>query len=218
VSRPAAVLWDMDGTIVDTEDYFAESSRALLEEGGGQWTSGLARSLNGATLPDMARTLIAAGAVATSEEIIERFLLDVTARLTREVPWKPGAVQVLAELRELGVPTALVTMSYRVLAERVVAAVPFTPFDVIVTAEDVVHGKPAPDAYLLAARELGVDIGDCIVVEDSAPGITAGVAAGARVLGIPLSGHLLDRDDFLRWDGLDGRSAAEILRAHDPSP
>ncbi|MGW0037577.1 HAD family hydrolase [Gordonia sp. NPDC003376] len=214
MNGPAAVLWDMDGTIVDTEEYFAESSRAILEEGGGRWTPEIALALHGATLPHMAQTLIAAGAVASVDAIVERFLVDVTASLTAEVPWKPGAAEILRELRLLGVPTALVTMSYRVLAEKVIAAMEFNPFDVVVTAEDVEHGKPAPDAYLLAARRLGVDIGDCIAVEDSAPGITAAVSAGAAVVGVPLAGHLLDREDFIRWEGLGGRTAGEIFEAH----
>ncbi|MEO9328429.1 HAD family hydrolase [Gordonia aurantiaca] len=209
--RPAAVLWDMDGTILDTEEYYNDSARGILVAHDVPWTEEIGLALNGCSLPDMARVLIDAGAGLTVDEIERRFILDVASRLRVAMPWKPGAESLLRELRTLGIPTALVTMSPRVLAEMVVDAIPFEAFDIVVTADDVERAKPAPDAYELAAAKLGVDIRECIAVEDSPPGIAAAVASGARVVGVPLEHLELEQSGFTRWDGLDGRTVEHMM-------
>ncbi len=210
-AKPAAVLWDLDGTILDTEEYYNDSARGILCAHDVAWSDEIAMALNGGSLPGMARVLIDAGAGLTVDEIVRRFILDVSARLRVDIPWKPGAETLLRELKELGIPTGLVTMSPRVLADMVVDAIPFAAFDIVVTADDVERAKPAPDAYELAAAKLGVDIRECIAVEDSPPGIAAAVASGARVVGVPLRHLVLDEFEFTRWDGLDGRTVEHML-------
>ncbi|GAA4971615.1 hypothetical protein GCM10023225_11650 [Kineococcus glutinatus] len=100
------------------------------------------------------------------------------------MPWRPGARERLAGLRAAGVPTALVTMSYRSLAQEVVQLLPGA-FDVLVPGDEVARGKPAPDPYLRAAELLGVDPRECVALEDSATGVRSAEAAGCRTVAVP---------------------------------
>ncbi len=123
--RPAAVLWDMDGTLVDTEPYWIECEHELVAEFDGIWTSDDAHSIVGFDLLDAAVILRDRGGVRLEpHEIVERLLDGVIARAARQLPWRPGAARLLAECVAAGVPCALVTMSWRRLADAVMAAAP----------------------------------------------------------------------------------------------
>lgn len=214
IAKPEAVLWDMDGTLVDTEHYFSDAAKDILTSRGGTWTTTIERALMGCTMEDLAATLNAAGAGLDPQQIIDRVVEEVGDRLRISIPWKAGASELLRELRDVGMSTALVTMSPRVLAEMVVGAIPFPAFDVIVTTDDVAHGKPAPDAYVLAASRLGADITQCVAIEDSAPGVSAAVAAGATVIAVPLAETILPMEGYVRWGSLVGRSEKDIMAVH----
>jgi HAD superfamily hydrolase (TIGR01509 family) len=99
-------------------------------------------------------------------------------------PPMPGADRLLADLRGLGVPLALVSSSYRVLVEAVLQH-GAGPFDVVVAGDEVTCGKPDPEPYVLAARLLGVDPSRCVVLEDSPSGVASGEAAGCAVVAVP---------------------------------
>ena len=158
VVAPAAVLWDMDGTLVDTEPYWMACEHELVDAFGGTWTEDDARSIIGFDLLDAAVVLRDRGGVDLEpHEIVERMLDGVIARVRERVPWRPGARRLLSELNELGVPCALVTMSWRRLVDAVVDELAPITFDAVVTGDDVRHGKPHPEPYLLAAERLGVD-------------------------------------------------------------
>lgn len=184
---PAAVLCDMDGTLVDSEEYWITAEVALAARHGGTWTHEDGLSLIGNSLPVSAQALRErAGIVGSDDEIIDE-LLAVVTQLMRErgVPWRPGARELLADMREADIPVALVTMSYRVLADAVAAELPDGTFDVVITGDEVTHGKPHPEPYLSAASAVGVDITSCIGIEDSPTGLASVEAAGARSIGIP---------------------------------
>ena len=185
---PDAVLWDMDGTIVDTEPYWMASETAVVSRHGGTWTTQQALQLVGNDLLTAAGIIRAqTGIPGTDEEIVEEILAGVVARVRAEgAPWRPGALELLARTRAAGVPCALVTMSYQSLADAVVAAAPAGTFGEIVTGDQVTRGKPHPEAYLTAARRLGVDITRCVAIEDSPVGVAAAVTAGARTIAVPL--------------------------------
>ena len=184
--RTAAVLWDMDGTIVDTEPYWIATEFELVAEFGGEWSDEKAHSIVGTDLRDSAAVLRDQGGVDLPiDEIVSRLLDGVITRVQRKVPWRPGARELLADVRKAGVPNALVTMSWKRFADAVVAALPSGSFDVVITGDEVTHGKPHPEPYLAAASALGVDPKRCVAIEDSPTGVRSAVAAGCITFAVP---------------------------------
>ena len=185
-AAPTAVLWDMDGTLVDTEPYWIETEFALAEEYGGTWSRELALELVGNDLITSGRFIRRhMGIDLTPEEIVERLLDGVVARVQHEVPWRPGARDLLERLRQAAVPCALVTMSYERFVAPILEHLPAGSFRVVVTGDAVTRGKPDPEPYLTAARLLAVDPSGCVAIEDSDTGATSAAAAGCAVLVVP---------------------------------
>jgi HAD superfamily hydrolase (TIGR01509 family) len=183
---PAAVLWDMDGTLVDTEPYWIRAEHAIVEEHGGVWSEEYAHELVGNDLLVSAEFIRAHSPVTlTPVEIVEELLRRVIEQVRQHVPWRPGARELLAALGAEGVPCVLVTMSWRSLADAVVDALPEGTFTALVTGDEVEHGKPHPEPYLAAARLLGVDVADCVAIEDSPTGVRSAVDAGVPTLAVP---------------------------------
>jgi HAD superfamily hydrolase (TIGR01509 family) len=181
--NPVAVLWDMDGTLVDTEPYWMDVEQRLVEAHGGTWSTEHAVQLVGNELMTSARYIRELGGVELPpEEIVELLLNGVVSHIEREVPWRPGARELLAALRAEGVPCALVTMSYERFVAPVLAGLPKGTFDVVVTGDSVSPGKPHPEPYLHAARLLGVDPMACLAIEDSNTGARSAEAAGCTVV------------------------------------
>jgi HAD superfamily hydrolase (TIGR01509 family) len=183
---PHAVLWDMDGTLVDTEPYWIATEFALAEELGGSWSREHALNLVGQDLLDSGRYIREhMGIDLEPADIVERLLDGVVARVEEEVPWRPGARELLTALRAAELPCALVTMSYRRFVAPVLQSLPEGTFDVVVTGDAVSHGKPHPEPYLKAARELRVEPAECLAIEDSNTGARSAESAGCRVLVVP---------------------------------
>ncbi len=173
----------MDGTLVDTEPYWVAVETGLVESHGGTWTTEHAMNLVGNDLMDSARYIREHGGVdLTPEEIVEELLDGVVGHISRQVPWRPGARELLGGLRSSGVRCALVTMSYERFVAPVLAALPKGSFDVVVTGDAVSRGKPHPEPYLHAARLLGVDPAQCLAIEDSNTGARSAEAAGCLVV------------------------------------
>ena len=181
---PKAVLWDMDGTLVDTEQYWMRAEHELVGLHGGTWTHEDALGVVGQTLLVTGARLQAAGVPMEPAEIVDWLVDRVNAQLREEVPWRPGVLDLLRDLSDAGVPCAIVTMSYRSQAEAVAAGAPQDTFALLVTGDEVTHGKPHPEPYLTAADRLGVAVEDCLAIEDSPVGITSALASGAHVLGV----------------------------------
>ena len=183
---PAAVLWDMDGTLVDTEPYWIEVEHELVALYGDHWDMEKAHSLVGHDLRDSARIMQQRGGVQLEVDQIVNMLLDgVIERVRRRVPWRPGARELLADLAAAGVPCALVTMSWQRFAQAVVNALPANSFQVVISGDMVHNGKPHPEPYLTAASALGVRADRCVAIEDSPTGVRSAVAAGCRVWAVP---------------------------------
>jgi len=212
---PAAVLWDMDGTLVDTEAYWMAAETALVDSFGGEWSHEQALSLVGMGLEGSAAILQQAGVRMSVGAIVDHLTDAVTDQLAeRGNPYRPGAVELLRDLRAAGIKTALVTMSLRRMAETVVAQLPFDAFDVVIAGDDATRPKPFPDAYLQAARMLGVDPADAVAIEDSPNGMRAAVASGAVTLGVPLMVSLVGTGADGLWPTLGGRTAADLRDFH----
>jgi HAD superfamily hydrolase (TIGR01509 family) len=186
MSSLQAVLWDMDGTLVDTEPFWIAAEYELVAAHGGQWSEKHAKALVGNPLLVSARYIAEHGGVdLPPEEIVDLLLVEVIAQTEAATSWRPGVLRLLSELKSQGVPCAMVTMSYLNLAEAVARQLPPGTFDTLVTGDVLERGKPDPEAYLTAAARLGVDPSRCVAIEDSPPGIASAEAAGCVVLAVP---------------------------------
>lgn len=201
----------MDGTLVDTERYWMAAEEELVEAFGGTWTHDEALALVGSGLWESARVFQAKGVDLDADTIVLRLTNRVAEMLAEHgVPWRPGARELLLALREASVPTALVTMSLRSMADEIISAIPFTAFDAIVTGDSVEHAKPHPQPYLQAAAELGVDIADCVAFEDSPAGLTSAYDAGTIAVGVPNILELDDVSSTVLWPTLEGMTVADV--------
>lgn len=207
---PAAILFDMDGTIVDTEPYWIEEQTTLVSSFGGEWSYDDALTLVGSGLWHSAAILQGRGVEMEIDDIIQTLTSRVLERVATDLPWRPGARELLLAAREAGIPTALVTMSVKRMAEHIVSLIPFTAFDFVVAGDDVTHAKPHPEPYLMAARLLGVRPEDCIAIEDSSTGLAAAVASGAVSIGVPMHSTLSHGLGYAIWPTLEGRSLNDL--------
>lgn len=205
----------MDGTLVNTEPYWIAAETTLIESHGGTWSHEEALQLVGSGLWHSARILQAKGVALSEDEIIDHLTDRVIEQLVElGIPWRPGALELLTELREAGIPTALVTMSVSRMAHHVADRLGFVGFDAVVSGDDVTHSKPHPESYLRGAELLGVDPADCVAIEDSAPGIASASAAGATVIGVPFMIPLDDAPASALWPTLAGRTLADLAELH----
>ena len=209
---PSAVLWDMDGTLVDTEPLWMAAEIALMAEYGRVWTAADHATMIGMPLLSAAEVLRDNGAELAAPDVVARIVAAVAASLADHVPWQPGVPELLAQLRQAGVVCAMVTMSYRELADAVVKDAPEGTFAAVVTGEQVTDGKPHPECYLLTAEMLGVDIAACVAIEDSRPGIASALASGARTIGVQASVPVEPRSGLSRVNSIASIGLAEIAR------
>lgn len=205
----------MDGTLVDTEQYWIASEIPLVESFGGRWTHEQALRLVGLGLEDSARILQDAGVKMPAREIVDHLSARVTGLIAQHGnPFRPGARELLGNLRDAGVKTALVTMSLRGMALTVVEQIGFVGFDVVVAGDDVARPKPFPDPYLQACAALGVPPHDAVAIEDSPNGLRAAVASGATTLGVPNMVSLEGAGAHILWPTLAGRTVDDIAEVH----
>jgi HAD superfamily hydrolase (TIGR01509 family) len=185
----AAVLFDMDGLLIDSEPLWTVAEIELAERLGGEWNEEVKAAVIGTRL-DVAvpRILEWYGVAAGADEIRDAmaFLLDRMVELFHDaLPLMPGALKVVDGVRGLGVPTALVSSSYRVLVDAALDSLGPERFDVSLAGDEVTHGKPSPEPYLRACEMLGVAPARCVIVEDAMSGVESGEAAGATVVAVP---------------------------------
>ncbi|HET9142850.1 HAD family phosphatase [Actinophytocola sp.] len=187
---PAAVLWDMDGTLLDSEKLWDVPLFELAERLGGQLSAATRAAMVGSNVPTTLDLLFGdVGVVPDAEERAEaaRWIDKRMAELLAgDPPWQPGARAALDLVRATGLPTALVTSTERALTEIALDTIGRHYFDVTICGDEV-HGrnKPLPDPYLTAARRLAVDPAHCLAIEDSPTGVTSATAAGCTVLVVP---------------------------------
>lgn len=214
MSEVRAVLWDMDGTIVDTEPYWIDAERQLVEKFGGAWTEEDGLKLVGNALPKSAEYLQKHGVNMGVREIIDWLTNRVSARVAVEVPWRPGARELLEELNNAGVPCAMVTMSEGPLARIIASQLPNGTFEFLVTGELVSKGKPDPEPYNTAFERLLEDHdltkNTVVAIEDSVPGVASAVASGVVTVSIPHHVPVPPGEGWATWDTLDGKTIADL--------
>lgn len=204
----------MDGTLIDSEPYWLDAEIALVQSFGGRWTQEQGLTLVGSGLWDSAAALQHAGVDLELREIIDRLSADVRARLVEHVPWRPGAREMIASMLDAGIPTALVTMSFRenalTISEAISREIGREAFSVVIAGDDVTEPKPNPEPYLTAADHLGVDIAHAVAFEDSVFGAASAYSAGALTIGIPLHIEIPDSYIHVRWDSMEGKTLEDI--------
>jgi len=213
----AACLFDMDGTLIDTEPYWIEAETRLVNQYGGQWSAQQGLALVGSGLWGTADALQRAGVDMEPRAIIDWLSEEVKNHMVSHMPWRPGVLDLIRALRDQDVPCALVTMSFRptalTLADAIAKELDRTVFDVVVCGEDVTYSKPHPEAYLTAAGSLGVDIHNCVAFEDSSHGAASAFSSGAITIGLPL--HVSIPEHFVHtvWESFVGATLGDVQAA-----
>ncbi len=211
----SAVLFDMDGLLVNTEPIWLEVERQTLATLGCTWSQADQQAIMGASM-DHATSYIRAlsGTERTDEEVAALLIGGMLDRLAHaEIPILPGARALVSEVAAAGLPFALVSASVRAIVDLVLAALGragFPTFPVTVAGDEVARSKPDPMPYLRAGELLGVDLGRAVVLEDSANGVTAAHAAGATVVAIPHAVPVLPRERVVVRDSLVGLDVATL--------
>jgi HAD superfamily hydrolase (TIGR01509 family) len=181
-----AVIFDLDGVLVDSEQLWNEAKHELVVETGGRWREDAPRAMMGMSSPEWSAYLHNELGVPLSAEQINDQVVGRIERLYRErLPLLPGAVKAI---RSLGArwPLGLASSSNREIIDLVLELAGVQDaFEATVSSEEVAHGKPAPDVYLETARRLGVPPEGCVALEDSSNGLRAAVAAGMAVIAVP---------------------------------
>lgn len=190
-----AVVFDMDGVLVDSEPVWERVRRGVVAEFGGEWQDDTQRRLMGMSTPEWAAYLSGELGVRLSADEVAAVVVSRMARhYTEHVPLLPDAVGAVRRMAARW-PLGLASSSPPVLIETVLAAASIGElFAATVSADTVERGKPAPDVYLTAAERLGVAPGRCAAVEDSSNGLRSAAAAGMRVIAVPHAAYPPDPD------------------------
>ena len=181
-----AVVFDLDGVLIDSEPVWEEVRRGLVAAHGGHWAPDAQRRLMGMSTQEWARYLSQdLGAGLPPEEVAAQVIRQMAARYARDLPLMPGAVAAVRRMAARW-PLGLASSSPPVLIQAVLAAASIAPlFAATVSTEEVAHGKPAPDVYLTVAERLGVPPAHAVAVEDSSNGLRSAAAAGLQVIAVP---------------------------------
>jgi HAD superfamily hydrolase (TIGR01509 family) len=185
---PAAILFDMDGTLLDTQPIWDRAISAGAARLGIHVTHDGLKSLVGVSTQDTARYLLGLAGLTASDSLVAETCTHIRTLVAYEfagpIPWRPGAQATLHAVRMAKIRTALVTSTCRDLTELALGTLGRN-FDAVVCGDDVKEGKPGPAPYIQAAQLLGVDPADCVAIEDSRPGFLSARAAGCAVILVP---------------------------------
>jgi HAD superfamily hydrolase (TIGR01509 family) len=192
-----AVVFDLDGVILDSEQLWDAARRVVVAEHGGTWRNDATSAMQGMSSPEWSRYMRdRLGLSLEDEEIVGLVVAEVLARYERALPLLPGALEAVRRAASRW-PLALATSSNRVVIDQVLERAGLAGvFEVTVSSEEMARGKPFPDVYLAAARGLGAIPEDCAAVEDSTNGIRAALAARMHVAVVP-NPHFPPSEDVL---------------------
>jgi HAD superfamily hydrolase (TIGR01509 family) len=210
----AAVLWDMDGTLVDSEQIWTVALTDLARHLGGRLSLPARMAMVGTNMTVGIRLLfddLGLPADAAAQAEARAWLAARTAHLfSGPLPWRPGAVDALAVLRAAGLPCALVTNTERAITELALGSLGRHNFEAVVCGDEVALPKPAPDVYLRATSLLGLPAARCVAIEDSPTGVASAEAAGCPVLVVPCVASVPDGPRRVFRDSLVGLTVPEL--------
>lgn len=183
---PAAIVFDLDGVLIDSEAVWDSARRTVVAQAGGHWQPDATRAMMGMSSTEWSRYLHEQLAVPLApEEINQRVVAQVLDRYQHDLPLLPGAVSAVNQLADTW-PLGLASSANRPVIDTVLERSGLaTRFSVTVSGDEVARGKPAPDVYLAAARKLNVDPVAAAAVEDSTNGLRSAAAAGMLVIAVP---------------------------------
>ncbi len=210
MGEPAAVAFDLDGVLIESEQVWDSAREELVREHGGAWDHRATTDMMGMSSTEWSSYMHdRLGVPMTPAEINDDVVRRVAAKYEEHLPLLPHAVDTVRELGarwRLGVASS----SNRPIIELVLDRMDLRDcFAAVVSSEEVANGKPAPDVYLAVARELGVDPKDCVAIEDSTNGIKSAVAAGMRTIAVP-NRQFRPNDDVLASAAVVVSSLAEV--------
>lgn len=217
-SLPAAVFWDMDGTLIDSDPYWLLAEQEVMEQHGGTWDEDLPRLMQGASLPYCSHLMHERGVNLPENEIADLMVGIVVEREREQLPWTAGVVSLLEKLAEAGIPSVLVTGSPRWMARNAVSKAPRGAFVGYVCGEDDLAHKPDPAPYTRAAEIARVDIANALIFEDSLPGLTSAANSGGVTVAVTrysredVSNTGLFSSSIYDYEGLGLDDLADFMR------
>ena len=212
---PGAVLFDMDGTLIDSEHLWLAAEVEVMAELGAVWTPADQAACLGGPLERVVAYMIDRSDTTKGSEEVGALLLDAIEGQMRRAPlqWQPGAAELLGECIDLGLPRVLVTASWArlvlALSDRIHEHFGLDPFTGVIAGDHVTSGKPHPEPYLRAAAVSGIPAPSCLAIEDSPTGVASAIAAQCKVIAVP---HIASVDHAV--DGSAGAAVIESLTGH----
>lgn len=180
-----AIFFDMDGTLIDTEPYWLASETQLMNRFNYQWTSEDQKNCLGGPLSRVGDYMFERAGDNSPQFFVDELINLVEEKFTQEIRFMAGARELLEEIRNQNIPCALVSASPRILVDCALKHLGDGYFALSISSDDVIKSKPDPEPYISAATRLGVNIENCLILEDSKTGIASAQASGAWVLAIP---------------------------------
>jgi HAD superfamily hydrolase (TIGR01509 family) len=216
LTKPAAILFDMDGTLIDSEPIWFATEIAILAEYGYElgrehWVAVLGQPNEVA----VSYLLEVSGIPLTPAQLNQRIEDAMAARMSAGIELMAGAKELLTEVGAVGVPAALVSASSRRIVDSCLGSIGAHHFRFTISGDDVTQGKPHPEPYLTAARLLDADPADCVVIEDSPSGSASGAAAGCRVIAIPHAAPIAEHPLITVVDSLESVNLERLRRLFD---
>lgn len=208
----SAILFDMDGTLIDSEPLWLKTEIEVMAEVGCHWDEQDQINCLGGPAERTERYMQERSQnIKPYGYFINRLHEVMRTKINNELDLVPNALSLLKECKDAGIKTALVTASSRDLMTIVLKRFPPGTFDVVVSGDDVEKSKPDPAPYLLAAKQLSVDILKCLVIEDSLTGVQSGLSSGAKVIGIPHLVQMSEHPNLRVISSLDEITLSDIL-------
>ncbi len=207
---PEAIFFDMDGLLVDTEPYWLDTERELMADFGVIWEEEDQLYCLGGPMEKVGRYMSALAADRESPQWFAEELIERMSKKFQDISVMPGIPLLLEEITNLRLPSALVSASPRRLVDAVLQSIPHHPFHISISADDVLRGKPHPDPYLDAAKELRVNIENSLILEDSPTGVMAARSSGAWVVAVPHIASIEQAERSVIISTLEGQSVESL--------